>query len=302
MPYVPTNEKIYAAAFAGAMAQCVIRTGISPTLSPVPSYVAYANVASAWAEAVDTAWASATSSYYEDHGIQSVSSVYHMAHPVQPSELVFYSSAINWAIPAIALVAAIRTVSPTVSTIYNPPKWKDLQGDISNGTGAADLTYEVYRDTLYKMYFFRFNQDDELNFRFQVQHDWDVGTSVKFHLHVVPMASTAGNVVISGYYFWAGVGDVIPAVVGWTPFNVIVPIAAADQYKHFIIPVVTAVPTTQKGSSILNVYLTRPGATDANDTYDGNKVGGTPAANLGLLSADWHYQVNQAGTVNEYPS
>ena len=185
------------------------------------------------------------------------------------------------------------------SNPYYPSRWKDLMGAIEEGVGAGALTFEAYRDTPLDMFFWRYNQNDELNFRYQMQHDWESGTVVHPHLHVLPMASSDGDVVVDGYYAWVKVGDELPALSGWTSFKVIHSITGAQQYTEQIISLgVLTPPVGAHESAILMIYMRRPSG-DSDDTYDGNKDHGTASANLGLLSADVHYQVSKSGSINE---
>lgn len=138
MTYAPLNSDIYSAAFAGAMAQCVIRTGQSPTLSPPPTYTSYVAVADAWAQAVDIVWTALPATTFEINAIQTESETYHTTHPVKPSELVFYSNPANWAIPATALVAAVRTgTTPTEI----PQNFVPVTPVTSNFTEVAKSTW-----------------------------------------------------------------------------------------------------------------------------------------------------------------
>ena len=140
MAYVPLNISIYSAAFAGAMAQCVIRTGASPTLAPPPDYTDYVAVAAAWAQAVDVAWTATPSTDFDARSIQTVSSVYHVTHPVPPSLLVFYSDPTNWATPAAALVAAVRTGSTNLITTQNINPPPGVAANRAEGYGAPTAT------------------------------------------------------------------------------------------------------------------------------------------------------------------
>lgn len=202
---------------------------------------------------------------------------------------------------AWTLVAAPSTWVATGSPVE---LWSDQQGDISQGAANAGLTYEPYRDTSFRMYFLRHDQDDSLHFRFQLDHSWDPTTNVHFHLHIVPMVSPVAtrNVRFTGQYAWASVGTVIPANSGWTSFTKDVAVDPADGFKSSIGAIfVAAPPSTADESAILLIRVTRAG-TDLADTYNDGKTPGTPAANLGLLSADLHYLRNKLGTVSEFPS
>ena len=179
--------------------------------------------------------------------------------------------------------------------------WNDIQGGIQQGAGAAALTTEAYRDTPLLMSFFRSGQIDKLSFIYQLPHNWDPGTIIRPHLHTIPMANPVStqNVFIEGQ--WAFLSDAIalPANSGWTTFSVLVPIAPGDAFLEKIIDFTAGVgitpPATVKESDILCVYVQRTG-NSGQDTYNTAKTGGTALANLGLVSADVHYQVQKGGT------
>jgi hypothetical protein len=176
------------------------------------------------------------------------------------------------------------------------PSWDDLQGDISQGTANTVLTYEAYRDTPFKCYFWRHDQNDELNFVYQMPHSWNNGTVIP-HLHVVPMSNGAGNFVVDGYYVWAPLDGYVNALSSWTAISPITTaIAASDQYKQRLINLGNLTPPTNISvmtSAILLIYLKRNVTLD---TYETGKTGGTASANIALLSADLHYQKNKLGT------
>ena len=183
-------------------------------------------------------------------------------------------------------------------------RWDDVLGDVSQGNGAGALTYEAFRDTPYLMYFMRHDQDDSLHFRFQFPHRWKRGTDVKLHVHILPCADPASNqdIYFDGYYAWSTVdGTTVPANASWTGFNATEVVANGDIYKQKIVNLASITPPSgAKESAFLLVYLRRKG-TSASDTYTTNKGGGTPAANVGLLGVDVHFQVNKIGTVTEIP-
>lgn len=185
-------------------------------------------------------------------------------------------------------------------------RWDDLQGSIANGAGAGLLTLEFYRDTRFNMYFMRHDQNDELNFVFQTSHRWKYDTDVYPHLHVVAMADPAVTqyVVIDGYYAWTRPNHTtqIPALAGWTTFSQTVPIEPGDIYTQKILSLGSITPPSwARESTSLLIYFRRYG-TGPGDTYTTNKDHGTPAANLGLISSDVHYQANKAGSVLQIPT
>lgn len=187
----------------------------------------------------------------------------------------------------------------------NAGRWDDVLGSISQGTAGAALTYEVYRDTAFMMYFMRHDQDDALSFVFQFPHTWKYNTNVKPHLHVIPMAdpSSSEDVYFTGYYAWTKAGGAaLPALSSWTTFTKTQAIAPGDIYIQKLVSLVTITPPSEaRGSTCLMLYVRRNG-TSPNDTYTTSKSSGTSQANLGLVSADVHFQRINAGSEAETPT
>jgi hypothetical protein len=181
--------------------------------------------------------------------------------------------------------------------------WDDLQGDISQATAATALTYEDYRDTPFKMYFFKNNGVDALYMRFQMPHAWAANTEVIPHLHVIPMvapSSSPQNVELTGYYCWCDPNTAAPALLGWTPFTANLSIVTGMEFKPTYVNLFSSTPTGKVGSAFLLVYVQRDGGSGG-DTYTTDKSGGTVAANLGLVSLDCHIQKNKQGSPTAVP-
>ncbi len=191
----------------------------------------------------------------------------------------------------------------------NAGRWDDAQGSIGQGAGTAALTIEAYRDTPFLMWFMRHDQNDALNFVYQLPHRWNHATPVIPHLHVQPMANPVATQVVrvNGIYAWTRpdyAAAPLPALSGWTTFGPIdTPIAPGDVYVQKIISLGSvAPPSWARGSTCLLIWFRRFGL-DAGDTYTTNKTPGTGAANLGLISSDVHYRVaNAAGSETEIPT
>lgn len=187
-------------------------------------------------------------------------------------------------------------------------RWDDMQGSIGQGAGAAALTVEAFRDTAFLLWYMRYDQLDALNFVYQFSHRWDYSRAVVPHLHVMPVADPAVAEVarFDGYYAWSRPGYAaapLPALVGWTPFGPIdLPVNPGDVYVQKIISLGAVTPPSwARGSTCLLLWFRRFGTSPA-DTYNTPKVGGTPAANLAILSTDVHYRVeNAAGSETEIP-
>lgn len=180
-------------------------------------------------------------------------------------------------------------------------RWDDMQGGALSGLATAALTVEVYRDTPAIMEFMRHDQDDAKTFYHQTPHAIDPSSGVGVHLHVVPMSAAGGDLYMRYWYVWVHPGGVLPALVGWTTAAVAVPLVAGDQYKHTVRGLVT-IPAPVGGareSDLLVVHVQRNG-TDPLDTYNTNKVGGTPQANVGLLFVDGHILKSAMGSLAVY--
>lgn len=174
--------------------------------------------------------------------------------------------------------------------------WTDLRFQPSTGnTNQTDWTYETYRDTAQAKYFVRHDQNNYINFDFQMPHEW-AGTAVRFHGHTIPMADpgVAQNAYWSGAHHFGGVGDELPELSGWTQWTATQTVQpTTDVYKRAIVSFQTITPPASPGNSdILSIRVARLGD-DASDTYTTSKTnygGQTAAANLCIESFDVHYQ------------
>lgn len=187
-------------------------------------------------------------------------------------------------------------------------RWDDMMGDISEGVGTAALTYEAWEGTPaagypnHKQYYFRYNQPDELSFRFQFSHQWKRRSTVYAHMHITPCADPVADQVITlrGYYYWTVEGQVTPPIQDWTSFEVNETIRPGDAKKPRLLPIrAVAPPVDAKESSILKIVIARVVGVD---TYTTNKGWGTGAANVALDSVDCHYLKNKLGTEEIMPA
>ncbi len=189
--------------------------------------------------------------------------------------------------------AYIGNVSPGFEWTVEP-HWDDLIGTESQGSAGAALTYAAFRDTPLKLFSFRNSQNDELHLRFQLLHAWDPETSVKFHVHTVPLTDPSGAEVVrfEGQYVWSLAGDEIPANSGWTAFTKDFELSPGDVNVQRVVGLFTATPPADAHeSAILLIYVKRAGS-DSADTYGGN---------LAILSLDVHFQRVKIGTLLEHP-
>lgn len=188
-------------------------------------------------------------------------------------------------------------------TALSVPRWIDLQGDITQGTASAALTYEAYRDTAHQMFWFINDQTDQIYMRYQMPHGFVIGSQVRPHVHVLPVSTIGAdqNVRMTLAYAWGETGNAIPANTGWVSADYDLPVAVAGQYIPHRLngPLITAPAWVTGSSYLLCTWTNKVG--DAAYTYKTNKSGGTVKANLGLLGADCHVQVGGLGSVNETP-
>jgi hypothetical protein len=175
-------------------------------------------------------------------------------------------------------------------------------GDVNQAAAIAALTHEEYRDTPELWYWLHRSQDDQLSIKWQMRHDW-IPSDVYPHLHLVGAAPTTGNVRVVGRYAWSHTGDLpLPVLAGWGTIDVTVPILDTEQWAPKIASLgpITPPVLAQKPSAFLHLWIQRPGASDALDTYDGNKPDHTAAANVGLEGLDCHVYVSGVATAGLY--
>jgi hypothetical protein len=181
--------------------------------------------------------------------------------------------------------------------------YDDVQGEIAQAAIAGALTFEVYRDTEYRAYYFRHDQNDTLHMSFQMPHSWDRGT-VYPHIHIIPMVNPAAAQVVrfTGKYCWSQVGVALPADASWTAFTIDHTVNTTDEFKQTVVGLATITPpTSPKESNVLLIWVRRPGLADAADTYTTSKATGTAAANLMVVSIDTHIQKVKVGTTTAIP-
>ena len=194
-------------------------------------------------------------------------------------------------------------------TYYAPPfgpgpgnndwgvRWGDALGNIEQ-TRKQGFTSEAYRDTGVTMEFVDHDQVSVMDGQLQIDHDWDLDTLIRMHMHTIPMTGVDGNVYWSFKYWFSPLSTVIPAVASWTTDNVTTTYVAADQYKHKITQIFEFTPSSASASSILLFQISRL-ATNILDTYDTNKDHGTAVSNLGIMYIDAHYMKSSPGTATE---
>jgi len=228
-------------------------------------------------------------------------------------------------IPRIAGTTANRPTTPRLGELYfdttincevvwNGTAWQlpirpgytDVFCDVEQAAATGALTRENYRDTGVPLYWWHRSQDDTMYVKQQMPHDWDLG-AVEPHLHLIPAGGTTGNAVFSGAVAWSRIGALgLPILSGWTPFSVTVALSSVTANGEWLPTAVslgsfTPPAAAQGPSAFLHVRVTRPGSSNALDTYDGDKPGaGTAAANIALEGLDYHVRLTGLNTAGLY--
>lgn len=188
-------------------------------------------------------------------------------------------------------------------------RWDDVIGEILPGLTTSAPTVAAYRDTGFLAYHFVHNQDDELNFRFQLPHRWNRGET-RLHVHFIPCVNPAAPeyVVWETLYCWAPYGVALPAATGWTTVEARHTVSTSAAFVPTVTPLATIAPhASADESDILCVRLRRLGSSAPatpgwTDTYTTSKTSpaGSATANVMLLSCDLHCQAEKIGTVEEH--
>lgn len=181
-------------------------------------------------------------------------------------------------------------------------RWDDLQGTMhgASATGQAGLTYEQYRNTPIRLYFFQHNQTDELGFVFQLTHTWDPETAVEPHLHLVPMTTGSGDAYFAVDTTWAVFDSELMASGSWESRYFTFTMSGSMGYKHKALSLGNYNPPADARASSMFIMRVRRLGDHVLDTYTQPKDHGTSAANPGILYCDVHYRRKRAGTVNQY--
>lgn len=192
----------------------------------------------------------------------------------------------------------IAITSASIPTAAFENRWTDLQGTFDNSTMLAALTFEALPNG-FSTYFFRHDQNDSFQMRFQMPHSWN-GGPVRPHLHIVPTTAPLSDQYIEwGYQLaWVGLHQQLPTT--WITGSVRTTVEAnvsGTMEKKVLLGTLT--PVDPHTSDFILMRVMRSGSA-ASDTYTTSKSSGTQQANVALLGFDIHFQMNSAGTTSEY--
>jgi hypothetical protein len=173
--------------------------------------------------------------------------------------------------------------------------WDDLRVSMDKGSSSASLGYSPGESSGGQIWYFRDAKGLEtLSFQVQLPHTYKEGTNIYPHLHWTPLTSRSGNVEWNLDYTWVNFDETTPSAFPSTTTTTVVATGPFTARTHLITPLTVNNDgldgTGKKVSSILICRLWRNSANSA-DTYGDD---------AGLLSFDFHYQINSVGSKSQF--
>ncbi|NEW79052.1 MAG: hypothetical protein GZ086_06415 [Gelidibacter sp.] len=138
--------------------------------------------------------------------------------------------------------------------------------------------------------------EEELYFVMQMPHAWKEGTTIHPHIHWVAQNTGAGIVGWGLEYVWTNVNTVFPINTTIVYGESIAPVGSGDTsvtaYKHYITPLAAISGSGNTLSSVLVCRIFRDASNSGTvDAY---------SSDAGLLEIDFHYEIDAAGSRQEY--
>lgn len=175
----------------------------------------------------------------------------------------------------------------------NATVWDDLRVSMDNGSSSATLGYFPGDSSGGQIWYFKDASGLEtLSFQAQLPHSYKEGTNIYPHIHWTPKASEPGNVEWNLDYTWVNYDATTPLAFPATATSTVVATGPFVQRTHLITSLASGGlnGAGKKVSSILICRIWRNSANSA-DTYSND---------AGLLSLDFHYQIDTVGSREEY--
>lgn len=171
--------------------------------------------------------------------------------------------------------------------------WDDLRVSLDKGSSSASLEY-VWGSAGPQIWYFRNNEGLEMmSFVVQLPHGWKEGTTIFPHLHWLPKASKTGNVEWNLDYSWQNYDATTPQVFSTYTTSTVVTTGPFVANTHRITSLTGGTGLDSTGKKISSILICRiwRNSSNAADTY---------ADDAGLLSLDFHYQIDTVGSHAEY--
>lgn len=173
--------------------------------------------------------------------------------------------------------------------------WDDLRVAMDRGSNATSITFLPGASSGPEIWYFRNNSGVEaMSFTVQLPHSWKEGSTIYPHIHWTPSSTGTGNAEWNFEYTWANYDAASPQAFPAITTSTVVTNGPFTLGTHMITALTSGnagiSATGKRVSSILICRIWRNSA-NAADTYGGN---------LGLLSLDFHYEINTFGSHLEY--
>ncbi|MDD5150921.1 MAG: hypothetical protein PHC28_10670 [Flavobacterium sp.] len=175
----------------------------------------------------------------------------------------------------------------------NAEVWDDLRVSLDKGSNSASLQY-VWGSTGPQIWYFRNNEGLEMmSFVVQIPHSWKEGTVIYPHIHWIPNASRTGNVEWNLDYSWQNYDATTPQVFPTFTTSTVVTTGPFVANTHRITSLTGGSGLDGTGKKISSVLICRIWRNSSNsaDTYGDD---------AGLLSLDFHYQIDTVGSREQY--
>jgi hypothetical protein len=171
--------------------------------------------------------------------------------------------------------------------------WDDLRVSLDKGSSSASLEY-VWGGSGPQIWYFRDNEGLEaMSFVVQMPHSWKEGTMIYPHIHWLPKSSESGNVQWNLDYSWQNYDSATPLVFPTYTTSTVVTSGPFVANTHRITSLTGGTGLDGTGNKISSILICRIWRNSSNgaDTYRDD---------AGLLSLDFHYQIDTVGSRAEY--
>ncbi len=170
--------------------------------------------------------------------------------------------------------------------------WDDLRVSLDKGSSSASLEF-VWGSSGPQIWYFRDNEGLEaMSFVVQLPHSWKEGTIIYPHIHWLPKASESGIVQWNLDYSWQNYDPDTPLAFPTYTTSTVTVSGPFTANTHRITSLASGGldGAGKKISSVLICKIWR-NSSNAADTYRDD---------AGLLSLDFHYQIDTVGSRAEY--
>lgn len=173
--------------------------------------------------------------------------------------------------------------------------WDDLRVSLDKASSAASLDFLPGASSGPEIWYFRNAAGVEaMSFTVQIPHSWKEGSTIYPHIHWIPKNTATGDVEWNFDYTWANYDPNTPQIFPALTTSTVVAIGPFTQSAHVITPLTTNnAGLTATGKTVSSVLICRiwRDSGRAADTYNNN---------VGLISIDFHFEMDTFGSRSEY--